>query len=1158
MGRRSIIGALGAVLIPLALGAQEPSIAGGEYFVDRDPGAGNGTPVSPVVDTAARSVEAEFSLDVADLALGSHVVYVRFRDANGVWGRPQSQAFRVDTAAGPDPVPEMAAGEYFVDSDPGEGSGTELPGTFSGTTGDFDFAVDSADLALGSHVVYVRFQDAEGIWGRPKAATFRVDSAAGPAQVPEVVGAEYFVDVDPGQGSGTPLPLTASGTVATSELDIDTGSLSLGSHVVYVRFQDANQVWGRPQGQAFRVDSAAGPSPVLEIAAGEYFINTDPGQGNATPLQPEDGGFGGTDEIGGASFATDGLAPGRHVVYTRFQDADGVWGRPQGQFFTIQADVVDPGDAEFVIAAGEYFIDRDPGAGQAFPLTPTDGSYGGAFEDMVGQIETFDLSIGSHTVGVRLQDQNGTWGRLRSAEFTVDEPPPEQPEMSLDDTGPHDFGQRRVDTMVEWTFTVSNANAAPDTLKVRAIQVSPPYSVDIEAFALAPGRSQRVTVIYFPTAEGTFNQNLVIQSNDTRNARLEIQLQGEAVPEQPAMTLSAATGDHDFGAVRLGGDPGAWTLVVGNEGVDTLRVLEVSTEAPFAVVEPAAFNVPPGASQDVGVTYGPTEEGAQSGNLHIRSNDPEQRQVDIALRGEGVEFGVPVAVIATPEGDQSGSVTIDFTVTDDDASDITLAYSFEVGGTRQAATLSQGSTTLTSAEYADQILQLVWDTDADLGGQDVVARFVLLITDEGHPDGTPAFSADFRVDNNLPPTAALTGPEGAVGRQIDLAYSLTDTESDPLSLVGEYSIDGGSTWQQATILTETENITRYDGSILWDAFEDLRYGSFDVRFRLIPSDAEAGEAGEAAVRVVHWVGDYDGDQVIGFEDLTLFLAAWTSSPRDINADIGPASGPVPDLQPAFDGAIDFEDVVVLIQMWNWSIDLYPAAKVAQSDIDSGLLALSSESQGDGVRVDLTLGAGPLLAAALEVGYDPHAWELVQVEAGTGFGGQALVLERPRRPGQVAVQLGGLGELPGPGQPLVHLHFAPIGAGGDGLEVQYDLRGAGGQPLGSGWARERIRAVPEQFFLGTNTPNPFNPETQLDYGLALAAAVELKIYDVLGRPVRTLVGEGTQQPGYYRTAWQGRDDQGRPVASGVYLYRLLALPLDGGPAQIQTRRMLLLR
>jgi hypothetical protein len=70
----------------------------------------------------------------------------------------------------------------------------------------------------------------------------------------------------------------------------------------------------------------------------------------------------------------------------------------------------------------------------------------------------------------------------------------------------------------------------------------------------------------------------------------------------------------------------------------------------------------------------------------------------------------------------------------------------------------------------------------------------------------------------------------------------------------------------------------------------------------------------------------------------------------------------------------------------------------------------------------------------------------------------------------------------------------------------------------------------------SVPNPFNPNTWVSYELVNAARVRLTVHDVLGREVRALYG-GRQDAGAQRILWDGRDDRGHQVASGVYWLRL---------------------
>jgi hypothetical protein len=88
----------------------------------------------------------------------------------------------------------------------------------------------------------------------------------------------------------------------------------------------------------------------------------------------------------------------------------------------------------------------------------------------------------------------------------------------------------------------------------------------------------------------------------------------------------------------------------------------------------------------------------------------------------------------------------------------------------------------------------------------------------------------------------------------------------------------------------------------------------------------------------------------------------------------------------------------------------------------------------------------------------------------------------------------------------------------------------------------------------NFPNPFNPYTTIQFSVAaeLASAhVRLEIFNIRGQRVRTLVND-IKLPGHHSVVWDGRDDHGRSVGSGVYFYRLQAGDFS------QTKRMLLLK
>ncbi|MDP2035775.1 MAG: T9SS type A sorting domain-containing protein [Ignavibacteria bacterium] len=85
---------------------------------------------------------------------------------------------------------------------------------------------------------------------------------------------------------------------------------------------------------------------------------------------------------------------------------------------------------------------------------------------------------------------------------------------------------------------------------------------------------------------------------------------------------------------------------------------------------------------------------------------------------------------------------------------------------------------------------------------------------------------------------------------------------------------------------------------------------------------------------------------------------------------------------------------------------------------------------------------------------------------------------------------------------------------------------------------KVREIPTEFALSQNYPNPFNPTTTIKFSVAQDAKVNLVIYDMLGQRVRTLV-DGIQDAGFYTVRWDGSNEFGSKVASGIYIYRLQA-------------------
>ncbi|MBT7862891.1 MAG: SUMF1/EgtB/PvdO family nonheme iron enzyme [Gemmatimonadetes bacterium] len=116
-----------------------------------------------------------------------------------------------------------------------------------------------------------------------------------------------------------------------------------------------------------------------------------------------------------------------------------------------------------------------------------------------------------------------------------------------------------------------------------------------------------------------------------------------------------------------------------------------------------------------------------------------------------------------------------------------------------------------------------------------------------------------------------------------------------------------------------------------------------------------------------------------------------------------------------------------------------------------------------------------------------------------------------------------------------------------------LRAPTPTPVPTAVAETQSDALPQDYVLEPNYPNPFNSDTVIPFALSVQTKVELAVLNLAGQRVATLI-DGFRNAGTYAIRWDGRDDNRRPLASGVYLYRLRTV--DG--ERVETRKLMLMK
>lgn len=359
-----------------------------EYFWDTDPGFGNGTTLSI---TPGDSVASVFGVNTTGLSYGLHTLYIRAQDDSARWSVFSKKVIQIN-----EPVFSIAEAEYFIDTDPGFGNGTPITIT-PGDTIQIADAIPTNALLPGLHTLYVRVKDNNGKWSVFSKRMIHIQQPVYP-----IAEAEYFVDIDPGFGSGTPITITPGDSIELIP-QINTDSLAPGLHTVYVRVKTTNNEWSVFSKRMLHIKYPDAP----QIVAAEYFVDADPGFGNATAISLTAGGDSVTANF---QVLTDSLSLGIHMLYVRVKDSNEQWSVFSKKLLYIDNPADDP------VVAAEYFIDTDPGVGNATPITITPGDS----VQMNFSASTDSLLIGPHWIHVRVQDAEGRWSVYSRDSFYVD------------------------------------------------------------------------------------------------------------------------------------------------------------------------------------------------------------------------------------------------------------------------------------------------------------------------------------------------------------------------------------------------------------------------------------------------------------------------------------------------------------------------------------------------------------------------------------------------------------------------------------------------------------------------------------------------------------------------------------------------------------------
>ncbi|MFH1850977.1 MAG: LamG-like jellyroll fold domain-containing protein [Candidatus Neomarinimicrobiota bacterium] len=508
-----------------------------------------------------------------------------------------------------------------------------------------------------------------------------------------------------------------------------------------------------------------------------------------------------------------------------------------------------------------------------------------------------------------------------------------------------------------------------------------------------------------------------------------------------------------------------------------------------------------------------------------------------------------------PSQELSGLAAIPYLIEDNtgDVYELIVKY-LDSSAQWRVATLATAATGIGPAAYNGTV---GWQTAVDLPDRQV--QVLLAVTPfDGWQIGT-GDTILLNVDNQAPPILTELSPATQTRitwyRNFSLRFSLPmKPESFPagIRLVGDIQGDIPATfaYDQATAtvtvkptvgLTAADSVRLLISDNLTDAtgdpFDGNKNGQADGDLDLV-----------ASVYCVKLLGDYVETESVDFDDLVEFTSIWQAGVYQREQEIGPAAGQPPALRIIPDGRFDFEDLMVFVQMWNWSAgfgrDPDWLARTADADRPaSGIISLDVQYSGDEQLLLEFVADSTYAIGALELilDYDPLVLDFDRFVIDSDQE-RIYLTHSDRVAARLTFDVAMLkpqAALPGPA--VCRALFLRIADNDTRISVSTDIRGTGGAPL------ERSRTafefsskppLPVRFALHQNYPNPFNPVTTINFDLPADGPVRIAIYDLLGREVRILQ-DGYATAGYKSIRWDGRDRLGRALGSGVYFMRMEA-------------------
>lgn len=642
-------------------------------------------------------------------------------------------------------------------------------------------------------------------------------------------------------------------------------------------------------------------------------------------------------------------------------------------------------------------------------------------------------------------------------------------------------------------------------------------SANPEMGTVPAGQSMDVVLTYDANGilGGDYYANVIVSGNDPANL-------ADTVAAHLYVIAEASVGFNpdpvvfDTTFVNQTSDMSAQVL---NTGAGPLSVTNITSSDPAFSVNQTSFTVPPLDSVEITVSFSPTSEGSKTGTLTISSDDPNNPTYDVSVEGEAIR---PPQIAVNPS-----SITDSVAINDS----MDVAFEIHNNATSGAAALDwSASVSITKnkrlhipaaspnflhGEYAPSM------GVAPADGHGIVApsyppfNTALSFGSAWSLEQANGFVTYFdliipQVLNNLAadPTNADFDNAGdfAAGDQ-SFFYNLgsagelvaVDTTTGAGTVLGTILPPGAETW--AGMATDPTDGTIYAVSLALNVSSTLNI--IDPVNLTRTAVGPTGAPGIISL-AIDGNGDMWGHDLVTDNFLSIDKATGASTvvgPLGFDANYGQGMTWDPETDQLFMAAFNNVTFVPELRIVDRSTGGSTLVGVLGQAVPGGLCQLGF--------LAIPGGGGPtwiVLMGATSGSVDPGDVANLDVRI---YG-----LDVPDTTYTADIEI----ESNDPANPLV--------------TIPVEIKAV----LGTGIGKES--SLPNTFAISQNYPNPFNPTTTFNYQLPEISDVKLIIYNVLGQKVRTLINQSVE-PGYHTVEWNGLNDSGTQVATGLYIYRFQA-------------------